>query len=179
LVDIERLTDSERDFYWSGTSDSGSGYLVVRVPPDYIAFIGRLAERAGPVSATGIQSRFRTGRLPVALELKESDHRTNLFLNTPGGIGVLTIWEFGADGAKIFRLVPFLNVRVGDSKGTLALASSNSESMALWKLTWVEENSRVQFELCIPDRLSNFNLPTMSASQVLDLAADIGSAELK
>lgn len=174
VIDVERLSADESRFYWEGTTVDPAGYLRIVTPPGYLGLVAGLSRRASPIiDANGLAGKYLLGAISPRSELKESGRRTNLIFDTPSGPGMLTIWEFGADGAQVHRLRPFLNVQVGANRGTLSLALPDGSHSALWKLTWIADANNVQFELYIPDQLDAGKQPMLSPEGIVEFGRAI------
>jgi hypothetical protein len=173
---VEKIPESQLEYLWRDTRVHPSGYLETIVPSDYLNVI----EHMLAVSSTKIGERQAPSKvLPWHRigALDETPHRITTFYSDGSSEVMLTRWGYAADGARLCFFDAFLNVKVGDARGTISLAKSSSpdERHALWKVTWVPMNQPIQLEFYLQDRLDSNGDPSRTVREVVDLAIQIAS----
>ena len=167
---------SERELYWSETEVNSNGYFSVQVPRPYLDTISLLAskiEPGGDLAARATQKRSTLDSSASFFgELVEPGSRKTLFFRFKDRPGMITVWDFIADGARITQFNDFLNASINGNRGTLSLAKNSQEpNRAIWKISWIQQS--VLYEIYLEDELKGNGEPVLAATELPTLAADM------
>ncbi len=88
---------------------------------------------------------------------------------------MLTAWRYKDAGAKLVVFEEFFNQEVERTKAVLSLSTAPDLRLALWKLTWTDEN--VNYELYATDMIDERGNPSRAVREIVKLASSL--VELK
>ncbi|WP_338910868.1 hypothetical protein [Mycetohabitans rhizoxinica] len=93
---------------------------------------------------------LRTVGMELLGQLPDGGRRGSIVFKMKNGkLGMLSVWDYAADGGKIILYADFARQRVGQAPAILALGKAPNDDRRLWSLGWTTDTE--DYELYLED----------------------------
>lgn len=166
---IENATDEQKKYLLDSTEIDAKGYLKISVSLEYLNMIADLAKNTPILKVDADVQWLETINLPgikvvYDREIPEDEFRKSIIFNSGYGQGMITIWNYKKNGAKIFVFREFINTSVSGMPATISLSFNKQSKKKMWKLYWW--NTESSFELYLEDSLNSNDNPPLTTEKV-------------